>query len=380
MSCKTSICSKVRCGARATHAHHGAAHRHAAPAFTCGPIRTTRRPTTCWQCRKTSPARWRTTSSCASRPRPTAGSRVGAAREGRRSDFISTPGPTHTRSTAPPTNSRWRCIARLCMPIRNLRWQRSAWRGDQQSPLFQRQRHRRIAPEILPLLAEWRNPRPSSWTSTWSGQHPLDLSRRELAQHDLRRALELNPNGAEPSNHAGPIPLIRGEPREALSYFTITAALDPRDFVWHGIALYRFADLAQFDEAEKACAQARSLGPGSPWAYSISSSLEAGARPNGRSAALQPPPRSIATPTSWRSLGAGALAASAGLMKEAGAAFREAVAADPAGAGATRALLYTGATAALRPGVQRDSGRSSRSPGLGDPTIPSCCSSSRTPG
>jgi len=213
------------------------------------------------------------------------------------------------------------------------------------------QRMEDLLPEILPLLAEAEKTAPQlAELYAVRGNVYTNLRRHELAERDLKRAVEINPNSSDATRMLGRYYLVRGEPREALSYYTIAAALDPRDF---GPATYRciaLSDMAQFDEAEKACAQARLLGAGSPWVYSVSSGLEAA---RGRlDEALRYSAESLerdddvmeahAERTSWlRRLG---------LRQEAEAAFRDAVAADAAAARRSQRLIMLGAALSVENG------------------------------
>jgi transcriptional activator of cad operon len=213
---------------------------------------------------------------------------------------------------------------------------------------FKSQRMEDLLPEILPLLAEVEKTTPKL-TDLYvvRGWVYLELGRHDLAQRDLKRALDLNSNSIGASSLLGETALLGGEPREALSYYTIAAALDPRDFGWQGFRCIALTDMAQFEDAESACDKARALGPSSPWVYSVSSSLEAA---RGRmdealrysAASLQRDDNIVAIHAErarWlRELG---------MIKEAGAAFREAVAANPEAARRNVWLLMTGATASL---------------------------------
>ena len=206
------------------------------------------------------------------------------------------------------------------------------------------QRIEDLLPEIMPLLAEAEKTAPQlAELYAVRGTVYTNLRRRDLAERDLKRAVEINPSNSEATRMLGRYYLVRGEPREALSYYTITAALDPRDFGPPAFKCIALSDMAQFDEADKACAQARLLGPSSPWVYSVSSSLEAA---RGRldealrysSASLQRDSNVMeahAERISWlRRLG---------LVNEAAAAFRAAVAADPAAARRNQWLISLGA-------------------------------------
>jgi TolB-like protein/DNA-binding winged helix-turn-helix (wHTH) protein/tetratricopeptide (TPR) repeat protein len=216
------------------------------------------------------------------------------------------------------------------------------------------QRMEDLLPEILPLLAEAEKTAPQlAELYAVRGNVYTNLRRHELAERDLKRAVQINPNSSDATRMLGRYYLVRGEPREALSYYTIAAALDPRDF---GPATYRciaLSDMAQFDEADKACAQARLLGSGSPWVYSVSSSLEAA---RGRlDEALRYSAESLerdnnvmeshAERISWlRRLG---------LLKEAEAAFRNAVAADAPAAHRSQRLVMLGAALSVQTGGEK---------------------------
>ncbi len=205
-----------------------------------------------------------------------------------------------------------------------------------------------LLPEILPLLAEVEKTTPELMDLyVVRGAVYVNLRNRELAERDLKRALELSPSSIGASSLLGRLSLLGGQPREALGYYTIAAALDPRDFIWQGFRCIALTDMAQFGEAETACAQARAVGPSSPWAYSISSNVEAA---RGR---MDEALRYCRTSIERDNNNVEIRAAYArwlrelGLMHELGVTFRETVVANPVAARRSSALLMAGATAAL---------------------------------
>jgi len=216
---------------------------------------------------------------------------------------------------------------------------------------FNSQRTEDLLPEILPLLAEAEKTAPQLVDLyVVRGSVYTDLRRRELAERDLRHALEISPNTVAASSKLGYFNLTGARPREALSYYTITAALDPRDFGWPAYQCIALTDMAMFGEADIACGQARALGPSSPWVYSVSSSLEAA---RGRwvealrySELALDRDKDIAEIHAERARWLRRL----GLMKESAVAFREAVAANAAAARRNVPLLVVGMTAAIDSG------------------------------
>ena len=167
------------------------------------------------------------------------------------------------------------CIARRCAPI-GFALRRSIWRGPSATGAINSQRIEDLLPEVLPLLADVEKTHPQLMDLyVVRGGVYVDLRRRDLAERDLKRAIELNPSSKDASAMLGRFYIAGGQPRESLSYYTITAALDPKDFMWQGMRCLALSDMALFDDAESACSQARTIGPSSPWVYSISSSLEA---------------------------------------------------------------------------------------------------------
>ncbi len=208
-----------------------------------------------------------------------------------------------------------------------------------------------LVPEALPLLAEAESAAPQlADTYLVRGLIYTKLRERDLADHDMRRALEMNPSSGKAAETLGFFYLVGGKPHETLRYYAISAALDPLDFWSQGYKCMALTDLARFDDAAQACAQARALGPNSPWVYSVSSSLEA-ARTHWEDAlkfskAALDRDDNIAAIHAERAAWLRRL----GLLGECGEVFREAVAADAAGARQNVSLLTMGASAAIDSG------------------------------
>jgi len=132
------------------------------------------------------------------------------------------------------------------------------------------------AAEIEKLLAEAEKDAPQLVDLyVVRGGFQVELRNREAALADLQRALTMNPNSEPAASTLGFYHLTAGEPRDALTYFTIASGLDPRDYSMHAYRCMALADLAQFAAAESACAHARTLEPESPWVYSTSGGMEA---------------------------------------------------------------------------------------------------------
>jgi len=213
------------------------------------------------------------------------------------------------------------------------------------------QRIEDLLPEILPLLAEAEKTAPQlAELYAVRGNVYTNLRRPEQAARDLKRAVEINPNSSEATRMLGRYYLVNAEPREAISYYTIAAALDPRDFGPPTFRCIALIDMAQFDDADKACAQGRMLGPNSAWVYSVSSSLEAA---RGRL------DEAMRFSTASLERDGNVMAAHAerirwmrrlGLMKEANEAFRAAMASDPAAARRSTQLMTLGASLSIDSG------------------------------
>jgi TolB-like protein/DNA-binding winged helix-turn-helix (wHTH) protein len=88
-------------------------------------------------------------------------------------------------------------------------------------------------------------------------------SREKDALEDLRRAISLDPSYMGAFAEIGRIRLIDGLPREALTSYDAAAALDPLNSALQIHRCQALEDLAQYEDATKACERARLLQPGS---------------------------------------------------------------------------------------------------------------------
>ncbi len=88
-------------------------------------------------------------------------------------------------------------------------------------------------------------------------------SRTKEALDDLHYATALNSNDMPAYAEIGRIVLIDGQPREALKSYDRAAALDPLNSFVQSQRCKALEDLAQYEDAAKACERARVLRPGS---------------------------------------------------------------------------------------------------------------------
>lgn len=88
-------------------------------------------------------------------------------------------------------------------------------------------------------------------------------SRTKEALDDLHYATALNSNDMPAYAEIGRIVLIGGQPREALKSYDRAAALDPLNSFVQSQRCKALEDLAQYEDAAKACERARVLQPGS---------------------------------------------------------------------------------------------------------------------
>jgi len=132
-----------------------------------------------------------------------------------------------------------------------------------------------LAPEVEPLLADVAKTTPElPDLYVVRGYYYTEMRRRDDAIRDLRHALELNPNSSRAASKLGFFYLTAGEPRDALTYYTMAADSDPRSHYLQSMRCLSLVKLAEFTGAAAACERARALGPDSAWVYSVSSSLE----------------------------------------------------------------------------------------------------------
>jgi len=87
--------------------------------------------------------------------------------------------------------------------------------------------------------------------------------REKDALDDLHRAISLDPSDMSAFASIGRIRLLDGQPREALKNYDGAAALDPLNSILQAQRCIALGDLAQYDEAAKACERARVLQPNS---------------------------------------------------------------------------------------------------------------------
>jgi TolB-like protein/DNA-binding winged helix-turn-helix (wHTH) protein/tetratricopeptide (TPR) repeat protein len=81
----------------------------------------------------------------------------------------------------------------------------------------------------------------------------------------LQRAVAANPNLAQSHRFLGNLYDRRGEPDNALKHFSISASLDPLDFISHVFRCMELIDLGELREATDACNRARELDPANLW-------------------------------------------------------------------------------------------------------------------
>ena len=87
-------------------------------------------------------------------------------------------------------------------------------------------------------------------------------SRTKQGLDDLQIAISLNPSDMSAFAEIGRIRLFQGQPHEALTSYDRAAALDPLNFTLQEQRCTVLEDLAQYEEAAKACERARVLQPG----------------------------------------------------------------------------------------------------------------------
>ena len=81
----------------------------------------------------------------------------------------------------------------------------------------------------------------------------------------LQRAIAGNPSYASAHRFLGELYDRRADPRSALSHFSKAASLDPLDFISQVFRCQELIDLAQLDDADKACSKARAHDPLNMW-------------------------------------------------------------------------------------------------------------------
>ena len=216
---------------------------------------------------------------------------------------------------------------------------------------FTSQTIEQLSPDIEPLLADVERSSPELVDLYLvRGTYRILMRDREAALRDLRRALEINPSSKGAASILGYYYLTAVAPRDALMYYTMASALDPRDFGMYAYQCIALTDLGRFAAADVACARARALEPESPWVFSVSSSLEA-ARGNFEQAlkwsdaALE-----RGGDVAWIRGERGRWLVTLGLLSDAGTAYREAVRADAVAARRNSDLAFVGGSAAIEAG------------------------------
>ena len=131
-----------------------------------------------------------------------------------------------------------------------------------------------LAPEIEALLADVQKTA-GDLVDLYvvRGQFHIEMRQREPAMRDLQYALKLNPNSSSAASKLGFYFLTMGQPRDALTYYTIASSLDPRVASFYGSRCLALSELAAYDLAEAACERARALKPESPVVYTFSGQL-----------------------------------------------------------------------------------------------------------
>ena len=131
-----------------------------------------------------------------------------------------------------------------------------------------------IAADAEPLLAkaEQLQPRlPDIYVVR--GALETEKSRPDAAKRNLLQAIRLNANSAPALGELGLLYLTSGEPRAALKHYTRAALLDPIDDYLQAQRCMSLQDLAQIDQAARACERARALNPRAEWPLMASARL-----------------------------------------------------------------------------------------------------------
>ena len=208
-----------------------------------------------------------------------------------------------------------------------------------------------LAPEIENLLAEVAKDTPQLVDLyVVRGGFENEMHRSTAALADLQKAQTMSPKSYEAASALGFYYFTAAAPRDALTWFTMASALDPREFSMHAYRCYALTDLAQYAAADADCDRARVLEPESALVYTVLSTtqsergrLEEAAHWNQE--ALERgdrPTRNKADRADWL--------LTLGLVGDAGAVYESAFASDPAGVRRNAALMYVGAAAAVDAG------------------------------
>ena len=120
-----------------------------------------------------------------------------------------------------------------------------------------------VASQMEPLIAAalHLDPRMSAAYAVRGALRAVQ-SRTKEALDDLQLAISLNPSDMSAFAEIGRIRLIEGQPRESLKSYDHAAALDPLSYTLQEQRCTALQDLAQYEDAAKACERARVLQPG----------------------------------------------------------------------------------------------------------------------
>ncbi len=131
-----------------------------------------------------------------------------------------------------------------------------------------------IAAEAEPLLAKAEKLQPRlPEVFVVRGALESEKSQPEAAKRNLLQAIRLNANSVPAMSELGYLYLTSGEPRAALQNYTRAALLDPINGNLQAQRCLALQDLAQYDEATRACERARALGAQSEWPFTASALL-----------------------------------------------------------------------------------------------------------
>jgi transcriptional activator of cad operon len=98
--------------------------------------------------------------------------------------------------------------------------------------------------------------------------------RNAEALADLRNAVALNPSDSVAFTELGRLSLLnQGQPREALTYYSQAATLDPLNYLPQSQRCLSLQDLARYEDATLACARARELLSEGYWPLVVTSWL-----------------------------------------------------------------------------------------------------------
>lgn len=183
------------------------------------------------------------------------------------------------------------------------------------------------------------------------GQFHTEMRQREAAMRDLQYALKLNPNSTSAASKLGFYFLTMGQPRDALTYYTIASSLDPQVASFHGSRCLAFAELAAYEMAEAACERARALKPESPVVYTFSGQLA-----EARGDLEQAVEWSDAALKNGSDIAAiqndrAQWLVDLGMTREAGEVYKRALAENPAAARRNAGLTFAGSMAAIDQGA-----------------------------